>query len=83
MGFFSFLFGRGNGRDGSSPDKAIVAASVAAEYDWLAKNYPGFTPMRQSLQDIEGKPYDVIVLRLAPGEEKTLYFDISSFYGKM
>ena len=83
MGFFSFLFGkRGNPRDGSSAEKAIVVGGVPEEYDWVARHCPGFRFRMQALQEIEGKPYDVLTLRNEQGEERTVYFDISSFFGK-
>jgi hypothetical protein len=83
MGLFSFLFGRGDGgRDGSSHEKAIVVGSVSEEYEWIQRNCPGFRPGIQALQEIEGKHYDVHTLRNAVGEERTVYFDISRFFGK-
>ncbi|HEV3438758.1 MAG TPA: hypothetical protein VG122_15440 [Gemmata sp.] len=41
-----------------------------------------FRPGIQALQEIEGKHYDVHTLRNAAGEERTVYFDISRFFGK-
>jgi len=75
-------------RDGSSFSKAIIITEktemtgVSAEYDWLAKNYPGYHSLGQSLL-IEGKtPYDMIKIRTSTGEEKKVYFDISNYFGK-
>lgn len=83
MGLFDSLFGRrDSGRDGSSPEKAILVGSVGEEYQWMKRNCPGFQPGMQSLQEIEGKPYDVLTWRNGRGEERTVYFDISSFFGK-
>jgi hypothetical protein len=80
---FDLLFGRGaQGRDGSSPEKAIIVQSVAEEYQWIQANCPGFLPGMQALKNIEGKPYDVLSLRSSSGEERTVYFDISSFFGE-
>ena len=81
MGIFSWLFGRAGG-DGSSADRAVVVGSVGEEYAWIRRHCPGFQPQMQALQEIEGKPYDVHTLRNAAGEERTVYFDISRFYGK-
>ncbi|MCI0702858.1 MAG: hypothetical protein L0241_17395 [Planctomycetia bacterium] len=82
MGLFSFLFGKRDGHDGSSPEKAIIVNSVGEEYDWMTRNCPGFQPVMQALQDINGKPHDVHTLRNDRGEEKMVYFDISRFFGK-
>jgi hypothetical protein len=82
MGLLDFLFGRrGGGRDGSTPDKAIVVGSVGEEYEWVQLHCPGFLPQMQSLQRIRGIPYDVLTLQNDRGEERTVYFDISRFYG--
>ena len=81
MGFFSWLFGRAGG-DGSSAAEAVVVGSVGDEYAWVQRHCPGFQLQMQSLQEIEGKPYDVLTLRNAAGEERTIYFDISRFFGK-
>ena len=82
MGLLSFLFGKGDSRDGLSPEKAVVVNSVGAEYEWIQRNCPGFRLVMQALQEVEGAPYDVLTLRNARGEEKTVYFDISRFFGK-
>ena len=83
MGLFNFLFGSSNGgNDGATPETAIIVQSVAEEYQWLQKHCPGFTMQRQALQDIDGKPYDVLTLLSASGAERTVYFDISPFFGK-
>ena len=85
MGLLDFLFGRpsrGGRPDGSSPQRAIVVKSVGDEYQWMQRHCPGFAPGTQSLQEIDGKPYDVLTWHNDRGEERTVYFDISRFYGK-
>jgi hypothetical protein len=83
MGFFDFLFRRRSGdQDGSSPENAIVVGSVAEEYAWMQRHCAGFRPGMQSLQEIGGKPYDVLTWHNAKGEERTVYFDISGFFGR-
>lgn len=75
-------------RDGSSYEKAIVikekseTPGVSAEYKWLKEKYPGYTFTGQSLSTYKKTPYDVIKIKTADGEEKTVYFDISNFFGK-
>jgi hypothetical protein len=82
MGFLDFFFGRGNDRDGSSAENAIKVGSIAEEYAWMQRHCPGFEPGMQSLQEIGGKPYDVLTWRNPNGEQRTVYFDISRFYGR-
>jgi hypothetical protein len=83
MGVFDGLFGRGgSGPDGSCHSKAITVGSIGEEYAWMQQNCPGFQPGMQSVQEIDGKPFDVVTWQNGRGEERTVYFDISAFYGK-
>lgn len=83
MAFFDFLFGRrAVDRDGSCPEKAIVARNVGEEYQWMQRHCPGFKPQMQALQHIDGKPYDVLTWRNDRGEQRKVYFDISAFFGR-
>jgi len=57
------------------------ADGVPAEYEWLKTNLPDAKRKSQSL--ITGKrTYDLFVVVLPNGEERKVYFDISSFFGK-
>lgn len=67
--------------DGSSPEQAIVVNSVSEEYDWLQDHYPGYKFHQQALLQIDGKPYDALTFKYK-GKKQTIYFDISSFFGK-
>jgi len=69
-------------QDGSSFENAVVVNSIKAEYEWLAKNYPGSTMKMQALSQHKKKPYDVLHIVTASGDEKSIYFDISKFFGK-
>ena len=80
MGWLDFFFGRRSG-DGSSAAQAVVVDGIAEEYQWVRANCPGFAVHRQSLQQIDGRPYDVLTLRNEQGEERVVYFDISRFFG--
>ena len=76
-------------RDGSSFNKAIFIDKksemdgVKAEYEWIYKNYPGCKVNGQALLIDNNKPYDKIEITTSENEKKSIYFDISSFYGKM
>jgi hypothetical protein len=75
-------------QDGSSYENAIVInekterPGVDAEYIWLTKNHPGYKLITQSLSNKGTKHYDLMQIKTAEGEEKTIYFDISKFFGK-
>jgi hypothetical protein len=75
-------------RDGSSFENAIIipekseSKGVDAEYQWLRTNYPGYKSTGQSLNEHKGKNYDIIKIKTADGLEKSIYFDISNFFGK-
>ena len=76
------------GGDGSSLEKAVVIkggteeTGVHAEYEYLDKHFPGYKRGGQSLQHVSGKAYDVLEFTTANGKPKTIYFDISDFFGK-
>ncbi|HEX4612940.1 MAG TPA: hypothetical protein VH092_32420 [Urbifossiella sp.] len=82
MGLFNFLFGGRGGRDGSSPEKAVVVGSIGEEYEWMRRHCSGWRPVVQALTHIDGKPHDTHTLKNDRGEERTLYFDISRFFGQ-
>ncbi len=74
--------------DGSSPEHAVdlsiahsEAEGMAAQRDWLNRHYPGAQVTSQSL--LSGPPVmDLITISLPSGEEREIYFDISSYFGK-
>jgi hypothetical protein len=83
MRLFNSLFGRrGGARDGSSPGRAIVVGSVVEEHAWMRRHCSGFQPGFQALQFIDGKPYDALIWHNDQGEKRTVFFDISSFFGR-
>jgi hypothetical protein len=75
-------------RDGSSFEKAIIITEthegpgVDAEYKWLAVHYAGYAMRSQSLIYHDKHPYDILNFKTSTGVPKTIYFDISNFYGK-
>lgn len=74
--------------DGSDYSKAVVVSAknetdgVAKEYEWLKTNYPGSQVISQGLGEKNGKPFDIFRIKTASGEEKSVYFDISRYFGK-
>ena len=75
--------------DGSSYEKAIVinekseGPGVNAEYKWLKENYPGYVLKGQHMGYSGKKIFDIIDIKTADGESKSVYFDITNFYGKI
>ncbi len=73
----------------SIEDAIVIRASneekgVQAERDYFELHYPHYSKQGQDLVEDKGKSFDVI--KLTSAERKptvTLYFDISSFYGKL
>ncbi len=74
--------GTRSGPDGLSCATRVVAPSVPAEYAWVKQNYPGARVEMQALSRCGGVPADELYLRTVEGRRVTLYFDISSFFGK-
>ena len=56
---------------------------VQAEHVYTSKRYPGWKWRMQSLMNVGEKHYDIIELAGQKGETKTIYFDITSWFGKM
>jgi hypothetical protein len=75
------------GGDGSSFAKAIVIKGATeangenAEFRWLAEHYPGYQNKGKAMQEQGGKKFDVIIIEVGK-KKKTVYFDISEFFGK-
>jgi hypothetical protein len=69
-------------------EKAVVIkgakdeeAGVAAESAWMEQKFPGFVKGTQALMNSGGKSYDRIEITTREGK-KTIYFDITDFFGK-
>ena len=77
------------GGDGSSIERAVLIKNakgeedgVAAESHWVRTVHPGWRKGDQALLSDKGRSYDRIEYRTPNGETKTLYFDITEFFGK-
>ncbi|MHA1379231.1 MAG: hypothetical protein ACTSRG_12685 [Candidatus Helarchaeota archaeon] len=78
---------------GESIETAIIIKNapnhfegVNSEYVYLSNKFGGkgknWNLERQALLEIEGKYYDKMEIFLSEGTKKTIFFDISDFYGK-
>ena len=83
------MFGGG---DGSTEQSAILIKAtssllgVPAEYEYIQSLYGNkgsdWEFNKQMQYDNNSKSFDILEIRLSNGSEKTIYFDITSFYGK-
>lgn len=69
-------------KDGLSIESAIKVKNIAEEYEFVRQNCMDCEMVSQALIEHKNKPFDVLTLKKANGEEISYYFDISSFYGK-
>ncbi len=82
-------FANTSGGNGTSCDDIIIIQAnnhlfgVEAEYEWLRLNYPGYQRIKQALIDCNDKPADVLTIRTKDGQTRDVYFDLSSFFGKL
>jgi hypothetical protein len=82
-----------SGGDGSTRETAVIVEAptsmvgIPAEYRYIAQvcGTQGVDWERgtQALMEHEGRYYDSIQVKLKDGEERTFWFDITSFFGKL
>jgi len=79
---------------GDTPESAVVISGapnsmegIQAEYYYLKKKFGAqnvaWKLKRQGLLRQKGKVYDRMDLELQDGSQKTVFFDISEFFGKL
>lgn len=82
------------GGPGDTPENAVVilgapdsVEGISAEYSYLEKQFgrqnDDWMLTRQSVLQQNGKVYDRMDLDLKDGTKKTVFFDISEFFGKL
>jgi hypothetical protein len=82
------------GGPGDTPETAVVIlgapnsmAGVSAEYYYLGNQFGrrnvDWNLKRQSVLNQKGKIYDRMDLELKDGSKKTVFFDITEFFGKI
>ncbi len=78
---------------GQSPDEAIVildaqttSEGIAAEYSHLetlfGRQNVDWRLKRQALAQVAGRRYDVMMVEISPTDTRSIYFDITDFFGK-
>jgi hypothetical protein len=77
------------GGDGTTADQAVIVLAdtedegIDLEHHWTFDHYGRFRKVGGGLAAAGGKHFDVITVELADHTEKTIYFDITAFYGVM
>jgi hypothetical protein len=79
-----------SGGDGASFDTAIIIngakreiEGVSSEYRWLRKKLPGAKTLRQAVVNQSNQVYDLFEVRLSDNTTRSVYFDITAFFGKL
>ncbi len=52
------------------------------ENDWIWRHYGRFRKKSAGLATLSGRRYDVVTVELADHSERTVYFDITEFFGR-
>jgi len=74
--------------EGESLEAAVLVPAdneedgIAYENDWIWRHYGRFRRRSGGLASQAGRRYDVIKVELSDHTERTLYFDITDFYGR-
>jgi hypothetical protein len=75
--------------DGSTADLAVDLSKAHTEFEgiqaeraWLDEHYPGSTIESQALL-VGPRAMDLLTISLPSGETRKVYFDISSYFGKL
>lgn len=74
--------------DGTELEKAVVISAddeddgLRLERRWIYEHYGKFRKKSGGLAAADGRHYDVLTVELADHSEKTIFFDITQFYGR-
>ena len=74
--------------EGEAVDTAVLVPArseeqgVAWENDWIWRRYGRFRKKSVGLATLAGRRLDVVTVELPDGSERTIYFDITEFFGR-
>jgi beta-lactamase class A len=74
--------------EGESVEAAVVVTAdneqdgIAFENEWIYRHYGRFRRRSGGVASLAGRRYDVIKVELSDHTERTLYFDITDFFGR-
>src|ERR1700730_5474 len=81
---------RFSGGDGSSVESAVAIEGarneeegIVAESYWISRNRPGWRKGDQALINGNGRQFDRISYTSPDGKQAVIFFDVTSFFGKM
>jgi hypothetical protein len=81
---------RFSGGDGSSVESAVMIEGahneeegIVAESYWISRNRPGWRKGDQALISANGRQFDRISYASPDGKQAVIFFDVTSFFGKM
>ncbi|HXH40963.1 MAG TPA: hypothetical protein VNN08_20215 [Thermoanaerobaculia bacterium] len=63
-------------------DAATEREGIAKERAWIAENYPGAKEVSQALIQCNDKAADQVDIETANAQKRSVYFDISKWFGK-
>jgi hypothetical protein len=76
------------GGDGTSFEQAVLFPQAKSSMDgvplerkWIGEKHPGATKKSQAALNHNGRLYDLITIVTSDGEEKAIYFDMTSWFG--
>jgi hypothetical protein len=76
----------GDGRTVDSPIAILGAGTsdvgIKAEEKWLQQHFPGYVLQKQSLMEQNKRKVDAMEITIGADEYRTVYFDITDFFGK-
>jgi hypothetical protein len=73
--------------EGESVEAAVIVPAdneeegIAFENDWIWRHYGRFRRRSGGLASLAGRRYDVVTVELSDHTTRTLYFDITDFFG--
>lgn len=74
--------------DGATLSAAVIvhasdeSAGIRAEYAWIKEHWPGSRRGKQGLITNNNRLYDALTITDTAGHERTVYFDITEYFGK-
>lgn len=78
-----------SGGDGSSPETAVIVHArsetigIRAEYEWLREHWPGSRRGKQALLGKNNRFFDALTITDSAGQVRTVYFDVTEYFGKL
>jgi hypothetical protein len=59
------------------------SAGIDEEYKWLSNSYPGYKLIRRTQATRGARHFDIVRIKTRQGQTKDVYFDSTSFFGRI